>query len=947
MSPDELSAQQTNLAPPTGDDTRPGQFSGDTSQGTSPTPPTVLGPIDTSPHTVRVAGYEIVGELGKGGMGVVYRAVHKELGRQVALKMVRGEGAADSPEGLRFLAEAAAVAAVNHPHVVAVYEYGRAGDQPFMVLELCGGGTLSQKLKAVGRMDPKAAAEVMAKIAEGVGAAHAAGIVHRDLKPGNVLFDDKGEPKVSDFGLAKRGVGTDLTQTNAVMGTPAYMSPEQARGQTKFVGPPADVWALGVMLFECLTGQRPFTAQSQMDLLQQVIYADPPAVRSVVKALPKDLDQIVRKCLSKVPHERYATANELADDLQNWLEGRPVSARPPGAVVRAAKWVRRNPLPTALIAALAAVVVAVGSGAYFSIQQLERANQEQAGRLSAEEQKLKEAEARRQAEEQKRVEEQARRVDQVQGTMELAMQRGAAKEAVAAFDRMTADGLTPTAAMRLDRAKASYFLGELDEAVARLAEVSRDQLPAERRGEAELLDGLLSLGVDDARGEASIRAALVTGLSPADARFAEGMIAPSTVKALAKFREAFQADPTHVESRVMAVAALAILSRYDEALTLVEQTRPLAPDHPFLPIIQLVVTGLNGDKVKVDELMADCRTRYRDPKMLATLESTAQLAAFIPEVRKMLSASAYGEQVNWTALMKDLGPTGKVGRQAGDILDRSKLPTRSYSGFPPCFRRDVEFFFAEVIASMQQEGLAASLMAGMLKQWFPHFKTDGAVFTFTDAAGAAKARARLAEFPEGTLRVYYAVRLLDLANAEENKNGWGAKARDMQVAAGVAYEEAAATPGVLVEPGFVYESAARCYALATRPVGGARGPVTLSLKTGDLIQLRLRTNPPPRTEVQFRALYDIAAVGGAQPAAGEVLDRWMRTLTKPTPQYVYCKASYFTRLESFAVALWWAEMGLGMMTPNDPDRKATEVIRDRCRRELKMPELLPPPRKAE
>lgn len=929
MSPDELSARQTNLAPPAADDTRPGQFSGDTSQLT---PPTVLGPIADPPPTASVAGYEIVGELGKGGMGVVYRAVHKELGRPVALKMVRGEGAADSPEGLRFLAEAAAVAAVSHPHVVAVFEYGRSGDQPFMVLELCGGGTFSQRLKAAGRMDPKTAAEVMAKIAEGVGAAHAAGIVHRDLKPGNVLFDDKGEPKVSDFGLAKRGAGTDLTQTNAVMGTPAYMSPEQARGQTKFVGPPADVWALGVMLYECLTGQRPFAAHSQMDLLQQVIYADPPTVRSVVKALPKDLDQIVRKCLSKVPHERYATAKELAADLHNWLEGKPVTARPPGPVVRAAKWVRRNPLPTALIAALAAVVVAVGVGAYFSTQQLERANQEQAGRLTAEEQK--------------RAEEQARRVGEVQAAMRLAMQRGAAKEAVAAFDRMTADGLTPSAEMRLDRAKASYFLGELDEAVNRLAEVERDQLPGERRGEAELLDGLLSLGVDDARGEASIRAALVTGLPPADARFAEGMVADSTVKALAKFREAFKADPTHVESRVLAAAALAILSRYDEALTLIEQTRPLAPDHPFLPIIQLVVTGLNGDRVKVEELMADCRTRYRDPKMLATLESTAQLAAFIPEVRKMLSASAYGGEVNWVNLMKELGPTGKVGRQAGNVLDRSKLPTRSYSGFPPCFRRDVEFFFAEVIASMQGEGVAGSLMAGMFRQWFPHFKTDGAVFTFTDAAGAAKARARLAEFPEGTLRVYYAVRLLELANTEENKSGWGPTARDAFVAAAAAYEEAAATPGVLVEPGFVYESAARCYALSNRAIGGVRGPGAISRKAGEMILARLRTNPPPRTEPQFRALYDIAAVAGDQTSAMTVLDQWQKALDKPTPEYVYCRANLFTRLEAYGNGLWWAEYGLAMKL-NDADRKALVVIRDRCRRELKMPELLPPPRKAE
>jgi hypothetical protein len=348
----------------------------------------------------------------------------------------------------------------------------------------------------------------------------------------------------------------------------------------------------------------------------------------------------------------------------------------------------------------------------------------------------------------------------------------------------------------------------------------------------------------------------------------------------------------------------------------------------------------------VDELMADCRTRYRDRKMLATLESTAELAAFIPEVRKMLSAAAYGGEVNWVSLMKDLGPNGRVGRHAGSVLDRSKLTARSYGGFPPCFRRDVEFFFAEVMASMQQEGLTASLMAGMLRQWFPQFKTDGAVFTFTDDAGAAKARARLAEFPEGTLRVYYAVRLLELANAEEKKSGWGEKARGMFVAAGAAYEEAAATPGVLVEPGFVYESAARCYALSNRAIGGARGPAAVSRKAGEMILARLRTKPPPRTEPQFRALYDIAAVAGDQTSAGAVLDEWQKSLDKPTPEYVYCRANFYTRMEAYGVGLWWAEFALGMKL-NDSDRAAMLILRDRCRRELKMPELLPPPRKAE
>ena len=205
-------------------------------------------------------GYDLLEPLGEGGMGVVWKARQTKLNRLVALKMVLGEQRAGSKELIRFLAEAEAVAAVKHPHVVQVYEYGEASGRPFLAMEYLPGGSLADRLKQTGRLDPKAAAELVATLAAAVQAAHDLGIVHRDLKPGNVLYDEHGEPKVTDFGLAKRAGGSDLTATQAVMGTPAYMAPEQARGDTKFVGPQADVYSLGVILYECLTGTRPFEA---------------------------------------------------------------------------------------------------------------------------------------------------------------------------------------------------------------------------------------------------------------------------------------------------------------------------------------------------------------------------------------------------------------------------------------------------------------------------------------------------------------------------------------------------------------------------------------------------------------------------------------------------------------------------------------------------------------
>ncbi len=297
-------------------------------------------------QTPHVPGYELLGILGRGGMGVVYRARQTKLNRIVALKMILGDRS-DPKDLIRFLAEAEAVAAVRHPHVVQVYEYGDAEGQPFLALEYLPGGSLADHLKFRGRMVPEAAAEVVRKLAIGIQAVHDHGIVHRDLKPANVLFDESGEPKVADFGLAKRDDHHDLTARDAVMGTPAFMAPEQAAGGTKFVGPAADIYSLGVILYVCLTGKRPFEDTDALSLLRKVIDVEPDRPRKHVPMLPRDLELICLKCLAKVPHERYLTAKALADDLSNFSGGRPVSVRPAGVVERGVKWARRKPVVAA------------------------------------------------------------------------------------------------------------------------------------------------------------------------------------------------------------------------------------------------------------------------------------------------------------------------------------------------------------------------------------------------------------------------------------------------------------------------------------------------------------------------------------------------------------------------------------------------------------------------
>ena len=325
-------------------------------------------------QTPHVPGYELLGILGRGGMGVVYRARQTKLNRIVALKMILGDRS-DPKDLIRFLAEAEAVAAVRHPHVVQVYEYGDAEGQPFLALEYLPGGSLADHLKFRGRMVPEAAAEVVRKLAIGIQAVHDHGIVHRDLKPANVLFDESGEPKVADFGLAKRDDHHDLTARDAVMGTPAFMAPEQAAGGTKFVGPAADIYSLGVILYVCLTGKRPFEDTDALSLLRKVIDVEPDRPRKHVPMLPRDLELICLKCLAKVPHERYLTAKALADDLSNFSGGRPVSVRPAGVVERGVKWARRKPVVAAAygLTAVSLLLAGLVVGAVWLWQSAERA----------------------------------------------------------------------------------------------------------------------------------------------------------------------------------------------------------------------------------------------------------------------------------------------------------------------------------------------------------------------------------------------------------------------------------------------------------------------------------------------------------------------------------------------------------------------------------------------
>ena len=335
-----------------------------------------------------VPGYELLGVVGHGGMGIVYHAVQSKLNRPVALKMILDGRRVTPNTRIRFLAEAEAVASINHPNVVKVFDFGENDGAPFMALEFCEGGSLTKRLRpdplgpAATCLPAVPAAALIGKIARGVAAAHAVGIVHRDLKPENILFDRHGEPKVADFGLAKKTDGSDLTRTHAILGTPAYMAPEQARGGAKFVGPSADVHALGAILYQCLAGRLPFPLnEDPLEMLRRIADDPPTRLRSLVPALPRDLDIICQKCLAKDARDRYPTAAELADDLDRFVAGEPVAARPTSPVVVAYKWAKRKPLLAGLVSSLAVVLLGLVGSLFVQYRAaLELAKQESVSR---------------------------------------------------------------------------------------------------------------------------------------------------------------------------------------------------------------------------------------------------------------------------------------------------------------------------------------------------------------------------------------------------------------------------------------------------------------------------------------------------------------------------------------------------------------------------------------
>jgi WD40 repeat protein/serine/threonine protein kinase len=350
------------------------------------------GSPDTSLPTI--PGYDVLEVLGRGGMGVVYKARQIGLNRLVALKMILTGAHAGADNRRRFLIEAEAVARLHHPNIVQIHEIGEHDGQPYFSLEYCAGGSLADKLNGTP-LPAVEAAPLVRTLALAIQAAHQAGVIHRDLKPANVLLQiadcrlqneqsqtklpaarsaicnlQSAIPMITDFGLAKKVDEAGQTATGAVMGTPSYMAPEQAGGSSKVIGPAADIYALGAILYECLTGRPPFRAANAVETILMVVGSDPVPPTQLAAKVPHDLETICLKCLEKDPARRYRAAADLADDLGRFLKGEPIRARPVGRAERTWRWCRRNPLVAGLLT-LITLVVLVGAAAV--LYELDRA----------------------------------------------------------------------------------------------------------------------------------------------------------------------------------------------------------------------------------------------------------------------------------------------------------------------------------------------------------------------------------------------------------------------------------------------------------------------------------------------------------------------------------------------------------------------------------------------